>query len=249
MNKLVISARYWNNEDWVEASLKHIDMWDADEVWVSEGNWDKNFQGKSTDKTRIIIEDFASSRPNFNVFDNCRFHNNYRENQALTSNTVMKRSHIESGDWMMIVDADHFYHKRDIEFIKNEIRYYGDQFDYYILNTFCFLRDINSYAKHYDTMGSKLPYKIVDTAKWIATNHLSVNNRMYVDISSLKGNKTSVHGYHYEGILSKERYDSKYSIGDRKTPKECGRLDNLVGFYGNHPALGVSVLRGKFGLI
>ncbi len=249
MGRLIISARYWNNTDWIEASLKHIEAWDADEVWISEGNWDKKLFQKSTDNTREVIENFSASRSNYHVFDNCRVHDNYRENQALTSNMVMKKANVQSGDWMLIIDSDHFYSKREIRYIKEEICHYGDCFDYYILNTFCFLKDIKSYSVHHDTMGTKLPYKIVDNAKWIPTNHLSVNNKMYTNIFSLKKNYTAVHGYHYEGILSESRFKEKYSIGNRKTPKECGRLDNLSEFHANHPELVLPVLHDKFKLI
>lgn len=247
--RLIISARYWNNTDWIEASLKHIEAWGADEVWISEGNWDKKLPQHSTDDTRAIIEDFSANLKNVHVFDNCRVYDNYRYNQALTSNMVMEKANVQPGDWMLIVDSDHFYRKQDIDFIKNEIKVYGDNFDYYILSTFCFLKDIYSYGLHYDTMGTKLPYKIVDGAKWVATNHLSVGNKMYVDIPSLRSNKTPINGYHYEGILSESRFKSKYSIGDRKTPKMCGRLKNLVEYHGKHPELAIPALRDRFSLV
>jgi len=249
MSRLIISARYWNNTDWVGASLKHVDAWEADEVWVSEGNWDRKMSSKSTDDTREIIEDFALSRNNFNVFDNPRSHDDYRYNQALTSNMVMKYARVEVGDWMLIIDSDHFYSLKDIKYIKEEIRYYGNYFDYYILDTYCFFNGIDKYGIHHDTMGTKLPYKIVAGARWIATNHLSVNNKMYVNIPSLRDNRTPVNGYHYEGILSENRFKEKYSIGDRKTPEKCGRLENLSEYYGAHPELAVPVLRDRFNLI
>jgi len=247
MSRLIISARYWQNEDWVGASLKHIECWDADEVWISEGNWDRRLLQKSSDNTREIIEDFSVGRDNYHVFDNCRVYDNYRENQALTSNMVMEKSNAQVGDWMLIIDADGMYLKEDIKFIKELMRNNYDFFDYFTLETYCFLRDINEYVIYEDEIGTKLPYKIISKyCNWIATNHLSYNGRMYRDLKEAREFRVKIIGLHYEGILSEKRFKQKYAIGDRKTPKDSGRFKDFKKFKGRHSEFAIPVLE-KFG--
>ena len=37
--KFIIIGRYWNDIDWVGASLDYIDQWNADEVYLLEGHF------------------------------------------------------------------------------------------------------------------------------------------------------------------------------------------------------------------
>jgi hypothetical protein len=243
MSRLIISARYWNNEDWIEASLKHVEAWEADEVYISEGNWDKNFEAKSKDRTRKIIEDFSSYRSNYNVFDNPRVFDNYRQNQALTSNSVMVSAKVEVGDWMLIIDADHFYSKEDIIFIKKLMQENYDFFDYFTHETFCFLRSIDEYTIYFDDLGTKLPYRIISKyCQWIPTNHLSYEGKMYKDLKEAREFRVKVNGLHYEAQMSKERFQQKYSIGNRKTPEASGRFKNFLNYAASHNEFAIPVL-------
>lgn len=247
MNRLIVSARYWQNIDWVQASLKHIEAWGADEVYISEGSWDQQFKPRSTDGTREVIEDFAQGKENYHVFDNTRISDNYRYNQALTSNVVMASAKAEVGDWMLIIDSDHMYAKEGISFIKKLMVDSYDFFDYFTTETYCFLRGIDEYVVYFDDLGTKLPYKIIDNrCSWIATNHLSINGRMYRDIKEAREFRVKVNGLHYEAQMSKQRFKEKYSIGDRKTPEGAGRFKDFKKFEGKHSEFAIPVLK-KFG--
>jgi len=64
MNNLIIFATYWNEIDWIWASLAQIDKLDPLEVIICDGCFDPSVPNYSTDGTREIIEKYVNARPN-----------------------------------------------------------------------------------------------------------------------------------------------------------------------------------------
>jgi hypothetical protein len=60
---ITIFATYWNEKDWIEASLAQIDAIDPQEVIICDGCFDPSKPNYSTDGTREIIEKWVSERP------------------------------------------------------------------------------------------------------------------------------------------------------------------------------------------
>ena len=59
MNNLIILATYWNEIEWIEASLAQIERLNPIEVIICDGNFDSGVPNYSTDGTREIIQDFV----------------------------------------------------------------------------------------------------------------------------------------------------------------------------------------------
>ena len=70
--RLIAHARYWNDIQWLDASLKHIDAWAPDVIVISEGNWDPAWDARSTDGTCEAIAAYAKGRPDVIVMENAR---------------------------------------------------------------------------------------------------------------------------------------------------------------------------------
>lgn len=248
-SRLIILARYWNDLDFLQASINQIDYWDADLVYLSEGAWDQDFEPRSTDGTRELLEEYAKSKENTFVIDNIRANKNYRINQANTSNLVMQLANCQPGDWMMIIDVDQFYLKEHIDKIKKIIAEEGDNFDYFAYEVCNFLYNLNEYDRTYDTNQSRLPSKLVKGCCWVQTNHLSVGSKTY-DKSGLVRKKVldDIYALHYEGLRPRKRLNLRYSVGDRKSFWEFRggiRLKNLVAFNGKHSEFAMKILKQK----
>ena len=63
-NDIILFATYWNEKDWIEASLAQIDRIDPVEIIICEGCFDLSRRKHSTDGTRSIIEKFVQERDN-----------------------------------------------------------------------------------------------------------------------------------------------------------------------------------------
>ncbi len=247
MSKLILHARYWNdNKDWLQASLNHIDAWEADAVVISEGNWDPAWEARSTDGTREALEAYCSKSRNAVLIDNIRVDKNYRNNQAATSNLAMKKADRRRGDWVLIVDCDHFYFSSEIATIKRLIKEEGDTFDYLVHYNNCFFYNLQECEVKKDDMGTKLPYKLLPGCSWIATNHLSIKGKMYRDLPEVRGRSTPIKGMHYEGLRESKRLKDKYRIGNRKHFSKWmhgRRMKNIQEYSGGHPVVAIPVLK------
>jgi len=62
-NFLTIFATYWNERDWIEASLAQIASFNPQEVIIVDGCFDTRYENKSTDGTREIIEKWVAEHP------------------------------------------------------------------------------------------------------------------------------------------------------------------------------------------
>jgi hypothetical protein len=246
MSRLIAHARYWNDEaDWLEASLAHIDLWEPEITILAEGNWDPAWPARSTDGTRQVLEAYTARRDNIYLVDNVREDANYRNNQAETSNLAMSIAQAEPGDWMIIIDCDHFYSNADIRRIRELMADEGDDFDYLVHPTRSFFYDISSCETRTDEVGTKLPYKILAGCRWIPTNHLSLDGKKYRDHRDVRRRDVDVAGMHYEGLRTSSRLDEKYKIGDRKSfaaHNDGERLRQLEAYAGSHPELAGPVL-------
>lgn len=243
-NKLIVIARYWNDIEWVEASLEHIDYWGADKVYICEGNWDQKFSARSVDGTREICQEWVRERDNACLIDNPRDNKNYRINQANTSNMVMELAGAKPGDWMMIIDCDHFYFKQDIDNFKKLMG--NGTFSYPIFRTLNFYKNVVEYFDREDSNGTKLPYEILDKVKWIPTNHLSIGGKMYSQLGHVKSLRINFDAYHYVGLRLPNRLHDKYEIGDRKSPevwKDGILLKNMKHYQGGHPEFVIPTLK------
>jgi hypothetical protein len=247
MGRLIIHARYWNDMQWLAASLEHVDAWQADVVVIGEGNWDPAWPARSTDQTREMLDLYAAGRPNTTVIDNVREDKNYRRNQATTSNMAMKLAEARPGkDWMLIIDVDHFYFPSDIKAVRELIEKHGDEFDYITHYTRCFFDNLTDHEYRLEEKGTKLPYKLVEGCSWRATNQLTVKGKLYRDIPKLRPRLVEEVGMHYECMRDEKRLTDKYNIGNRRTPwayKDGWRMRALRKYSGPHPVFARSVLR------
>lgn len=246
MSKFIVHARYWNDEDWLLSSLRHIDAWRPNVVVIGEGNWDPTWKARSTDATRQMIEAYSQNRKNVIVIDNDRTDKNYRKNQARTSQIAMERARWKPGDWMLIIDCDQFYFRSDIDHVREMIRKQGNDFDYIVHYNRCFLYDLQHCQIKVDNLGTKLPYKLVQNCHWVATNHLAIRGKLYRKITRLRPRHLDVYGMHYEGMRNKKRLKEKYDIGDRKTFWEHdggSRVKALQPYSGDHPLIPMDDLR------
>lgn len=62
-NKLIVFATYWNEIDWIHASLEQIDALAPCEVIICDGCFDSRRPPHSTDGTKKVIEEFVRARP------------------------------------------------------------------------------------------------------------------------------------------------------------------------------------------
>ena len=241
LSKLIILARYWNETEYLKASLDYVEYWGADKVILSEGCWDRTKIAQSTDGTRELLVEFAGRRSGSGVMliNNMRENEDCRINQANTSNLAMELAGCEVGDWMLCVDADWFYFKRDIDFIKEVIAEEGDKFDYFVCGVRCFLNGLDQFNFLEERNHGLLPVKIKLGCKWIRMNHPSIRGVKYDRvISGVNSYSLSdVYGFHYEGMHSSDRLKSQHLIGDV-------RLRNLRGYTGPHPEFVQEVLKG-----
>lgn len=63
-SNIVLFATYWNEIEWIEASLAQIDKINPKEIIICDGCFDPKYPPYSTDGTREIIESFVASRNN-----------------------------------------------------------------------------------------------------------------------------------------------------------------------------------------
>ena len=64
MNNIILLATYWNEADWIEASLEQILKIDPVEIIICDGNFDPRVENRSTDGTREIIQSFVNEHSN-----------------------------------------------------------------------------------------------------------------------------------------------------------------------------------------
>jgi len=61
MNNIILLATYWNESEWIEASLEQIIKIDPIEIIICDGNFDPRVPNYSTDGTREIIKEFVDN--------------------------------------------------------------------------------------------------------------------------------------------------------------------------------------------
>ncbi|MFC1586583.1 hypothetical protein ACFL5V_13630 [Fibrobacterota bacterium] len=67
MNNIVLLATYWNEIEWINASLEQIEKINPVEVIICDGCFDPNKKNYSTDGTSEIIKAFSHSRKNVKI--------------------------------------------------------------------------------------------------------------------------------------------------------------------------------------
>jgi len=73
MNKnLIVFATYWNERDWIEASLAQIDALNPKEVIICDGCFDPKKPNYSTDGTREVIEAWVATHTNAHMISALR---------------------------------------------------------------------------------------------------------------------------------------------------------------------------------
>lgn len=245
MNRLIIIARYWNDIDWVEASLEQIRYWNPDFVCLCEGCWDLGKPPRSIDGTRDILLE-ASNTFECALLDNLRDSPNYKENQAATSNEALRLARAKPGDWVMTVDCDHYYFRRDIDAVKLQMAI-GLEYDYAVYITLNFNTALDRCYPYEDSTRSMLPYKLHPGAKFIPTCELTINGKFYRDIPGMIAWDTRMNGLHYETLRRPaSRLMAKYSVGTRKSPydwKDGLKIKNQMPYSGPHSEFAVPVLK------
>lgn len=61
MNNIILLATYWNESEWIKASLEQIIKIDPIEIIICDGNFDSRVPNYSTDGTREIIQEFVDN--------------------------------------------------------------------------------------------------------------------------------------------------------------------------------------------
>lgn len=74
-NNLIIFATYWNESDWIDASLKQIDALNPKEIVICDWCFDPKIPNHSTDWTREKIEKWISKRDNAKLISAIRVPN------------------------------------------------------------------------------------------------------------------------------------------------------------------------------
>ncbi len=62
--QLILFATYWNEIEWINASLAQIDLINPDEIIICDGCFDPKLPNKSTDGTTEVIDEYVSTRDN-----------------------------------------------------------------------------------------------------------------------------------------------------------------------------------------
>ena len=62
MRNIILFATYWNERQWIEASLAQIEAIDPMEVIICDGCFDDRKENRSTDGTREVIEEWIAKR-------------------------------------------------------------------------------------------------------------------------------------------------------------------------------------------
>jgi hypothetical protein len=241
---LTLIARYWNEIEWINTSLKYILQWNPDKIIISEGNWSSHpsFKGRehSTDGTREVIEDFVKANHERSILiDGVHDSADYRTNQAATCNKALELSDAKIGDWFITIDCDSFIHDWAIEKLKDgmELDYKSCYFPYFIHH---FFWDLETCALLQDIHGNLLPRKIVEGAKFITANHFGIGKNYYTGIPTIKSYPlTTIRGHHYCHIKNEQRVIDRYNMGDKlkQKPEKKGYDKKRIPFTGVHPAI------------
>jgi hypothetical protein len=241
---LVIFATYWNDMDWLEASLEYLEYWKPDKIYICEGCFDIKYPPRSTDGTYEYLEKWCKHKPNATLVLNSRLED-YFTNQASVCNQVLELSNIQEGDWLLRIDCDHFMFKAHVEIYREFMK---QDFDYPILEVYNFWDTTKKYFSKWTDQSIYLPYKYHAGAKIVPVCHLAINGKLYKDIPELKGLKTQLKGFHYEGFRSPERLKQKYDVGPahRQSPvtwKDGLKLRDRRDYDGPHPEFAEPVLK------
>jgi hypothetical protein len=246
MSRFVIMSMFWNDMDWIEASLEHVEYWKPDMHFICEGAWDRKFPARSTDGTREYIEEYQKKHDNVYIVDNIR-DGKYRENQANTCNLVLRTADLKPNDWLMYNACDLYYFKVAIDMYKKMME--TIDFDYPIFNLWNFWDSIELYYLHRTKQAMNLPHRIVKGARFFGTCDLSVDGKHYHDSKKCKAFQVPTIGFHYEGFREDDRLKDKYNVGDRKSPLIWNggvKLKRRHVYKGEHPEFAIPVLKKKF---
>ena len=71
-NNLIVIATYWNEKDWIDASLAQIDALNPKKVIIVDGCFDPKIENRSTDGTREKIEAWVKERDNAELINAVR---------------------------------------------------------------------------------------------------------------------------------------------------------------------------------
>lgn len=117
--KVIICMIAINEEQFIEANLKHIYDWDCcHEIIIVEGAVEKypsqniNLDGSSKDRTVEIIKNFPDPQNKIKLIQGKWKNKEEQRSQYATRVT---------GDYMFVIDVDEFYTKKDLEILKQEM--------------------------------------------------------------------------------------------------------------------------------
>lgn len=251
----VLIARYWNEIEWINTSLKYILQWNPDKIMISEGNWSTHpsFRGRenSTDGTREVIEKFIRENSDrATMVEGVRVFMDYRKNQAATCRKALELSEAKSRDWFITIDCDSFISESSIDFIRKRMNFRTTRECYfpYMINHFFW--DLETCVTLKDIHGNLLPRRILKGASFPNANHYGLDGKYYT------GNKSVVsfplvglvEGYHYCGIKNPQRIVDRYNLGDKlkQKPEKKGYDKKRKPFIGKHPAIVQEYLAGEY---
>jgi len=72
MSKIILFATFWNEIEWVEASLDQISLINPQEAILCDGCFDPAYPNQSTDGTREIIQSYVSKNDNMRMISAVR---------------------------------------------------------------------------------------------------------------------------------------------------------------------------------
>lgn len=243
--RLVIFARFWNDADWLEAALEHIEAWRPDAVVFSEGCWDPKRPARSTDGTRERLERYASELPETHLIDNLR-DDDYRVNQANTCNKAMQVADVKPNDYVMVVDCDFYYNQEMINLTQSSMK--NEQYDYASIVQMNFWDSTELYYPRITKTSPQIPQRVFPGARWVPTCHLIVDGCAVAHMKGAKCSSVMPLQFHYEGMREKQRLKDKYGVADRQSPVEWNngvKLKVRKHYVGAHPEWAVPVLEKK----
>ena len=198
-----------NGEPWIKPVLESLYK-HAHAICIAEGataNWrDANgfITPRSTDKTLDIIRNFPDPNKKIRIVASDSFYTEKLEQCNAWLNLVPSDT-----DYIWEVDADEFYHDRDIELMKKLLEQH--QFTYVEFPVYNFFKGFDYYGTGGTGWGYDVPFprifKYYPGCRW--ANHrpptiCDRNGTDYRNIKPLPGNKNPVRMYHYSYVTNRQ---------------------------------------------
>lgn len=230
--KIIAQLNVYNSDLYLKEVLESIYNY-VDRIVIIDGSFRKNIRPKySTDNTREIVKSF------YDIDNKIIYKKVCSKSQTKQRNRALK--YIKNFDWLLIVDDDEIYKKKDMillrEFLSKTV------LNCFRIRSFNF---VNNYKDYYITQNMRV-WKIEKRMKYVSANSVNTKKKIFNEHEAKKIPKIKM--FHYSYIRKPNRLDIKikqtreYQYGN-KFPwyKKNGLIfrDSWKRKYfkGNHPAI------------